>query len=60
MTDRDKQVERTREVLEEKQEEARVRAEDEKRAAREREADDLDPRAKGSGHKKKTADKWNQ
>jgi hypothetical protein len=60
MTDRDKQLERTREALEQKQEEARARAEEDKLAAREREADDLDPRAKSSGHKKKTADKWNQ
>jgi hypothetical protein len=28
--------------------------------ARERTPDDLDPRAKSTGHGKKTADKWNQ
>ena len=26
----------------------------------ERQQDDFDPRAKNAGHKKKTADKWNQ
>jgi hypothetical protein len=60
MTDRDRQMERAREALEEKKEEARTRAEDEELAGDDRTQDDADPRAKGSGHKKKTADKWNQ
>ena len=60
MTDRDRQLERVRETLDEKQQEARARAKEDQLAAHEREADDLDPRAKSSGHKKKTADKWNQ
>jgi hypothetical protein len=60
MTDRDKQLERAAQALDEKQQEARVKAEHGKLAADAREPDDLDPRAKNSGHKKKTADKWNQ
>jgi hypothetical protein len=60
MTDRDEQIDRAREALDEKQEEARAKAEEDQLASDAREADDLDPRAKSSGHKKKTADKWNQ
>ncbi|HEV3377939.1 MAG TPA: hypothetical protein VG126_11740 [Thermoleophilaceae bacterium] len=60
MTDRDKQMERAREALEEKKQEARARAEEDRLAGHDREQDDADPRAKSSGHKKKTADKWNQ
>ena len=60
MSDRDKQVERAREALEEKKQEARARAEEDQLAADDRSPDDADPRAKSTGHKKKTADKWNQ
>jgi hypothetical protein len=60
MTDRDRQMERAREALDQKKEEARTRAEDERLAGDDRQQDDADPRAKSSGHKKKTADKWNQ
>jgi hypothetical protein len=60
MTDRDTQIERAREALDEKKEEARARAEADQLAAQDRQQDDADPRAKSSGHKKKTADKWNQ
>jgi hypothetical protein len=60
MTDRDRQMERAREALEEKKQEAEARAEEDKLAGDDREPDDVDPRAKSSGHKKKTADKWNQ
>lgn len=57
MDDREKQAERMREAVDRKAEEARVRAEEE---SLERPMDESDVRAKGSGHKKKTADKWNQ
>jgi hypothetical protein len=60
MTDRDRQVERAREALEEKKEEAQARAEEDQLIADERPPDDPDPRVKSRGHKKKTADKWNQ
>ena len=60
MTDRDKQMERAREALEEKKQEAQARAEEDQLAGDDRTPDDADPRAKSSGHKKKTADKWNQ
>jgi hypothetical protein len=60
MTDRDRQMERAREALQEKKEEAQARAEEDKLAAHDRTPDDVDPRAKSTGHKKKTADKWNQ
>jgi hypothetical protein len=60
MTDRDRQMERAREALEEKKQEAEARAEEDKLAGDDRGPDDVDPRAKSSGHKKKTADKWNQ
>jgi hypothetical protein len=60
MADRDKQVERAREALEEKQEQDQVRAEEDKLAGRDRPQDVPDPRTKSSGHGKKTADNWNQ
>lgn len=56
MADRDKQVERARQALEEQQERARVEAE----RRQEEGADRPDPRTKSAGQKKKTADKWNQ
>jgi hypothetical protein len=49
-----------REAVERKAEEARVNAEEESLAGADRPQDELDVRAKSSGHKKKTADKWNQ
>jgi hypothetical protein len=57
---RDNQEERMRELLEEKVEAARARAENERLIGHDRPAGNPDPRAKSSGHKQKTADKWNQ
>jgi hypothetical protein len=60
MSPRDKQRERMLELLEEKREEARAKAEEEQLASAERPPDEMSVRAKSTGHKKKTADKWNQ
>jgi hypothetical protein len=60
MAEREKQAERMREAVERKAEEARVRAEEESLDSSERPVDEADVRTKSSGHKKKTADKWNQ
>jgi hypothetical protein len=60
MADRDEQADRMREALEEKREEASAKAEEEQLASAERPPDELSVRAKSTGHKKKTADKWNQ
>jgi hypothetical protein len=60
MDERQKQAQRLRESLDRKAEEARARAEEHSLEARERPVDEADVRAKSSGHKKKTADKWNQ
>jgi hypothetical protein len=60
MADRDKQVERARQVLQEKEAEPRTKAEEEELAASERPQDEPDPGTKGSGPRKKTADKRNQ
>jgi hypothetical protein len=48
-----------REQLTRKEKRPRVTPQDEMRSAH-RTPDDLDPRAKSTGHGKKTADKWNQ
>jgi hypothetical protein len=53
-------TERMREAVDRKSEAARAKAEEESLAARERSQDETSVRAKGSGHGKKTADKWNQ
>ena len=60
MDEREKQAERMREAVDRKAQEARVRAEEESLESPERPMDESDVRAKSSGHKKKTADKWNQ
>jgi hypothetical protein len=60
MTDRDRRIERARRALEEKQEEAAARAEEQQIQSAERPQDEQSVRAKSTGHKKKTADKWNQ
>jgi len=60
MGNRDRQEERAREALAEKQAEAKARAEQDQLTAHERPQDEPDPRTKSSGHRKKTADKWNQ
>jgi hypothetical protein len=57
---RDQQLERLRESVDRKAEAARARAEEESLEAPERPQEQMDVRAKSSGHKKKTADKWNQ
>jgi hypothetical protein len=57
---RERQSERMREAVERKEEEARARAEEQSLESAAREPENIDPRAKSSGHKKKTADKWNQ
>jgi hypothetical protein len=56
----DAQSKRFREAVDRKAEEARMQAEQESLYASDRPQDETDPRAKSSGHKKKTADKWNQ
>jgi hypothetical protein len=53
-------LERMRESVDRKAEEARVKAEQQSLAGSERPQDEEDVRTKSSGHKKKTADKWNQ
>jgi hypothetical protein len=60
MAKRNKQEEKLRQVLEEKQEEARAKAEERQVRAHHRPQDEPDPRTKSSRHKKVTADKWNQ
>lgn len=43
-----------------RQEQERIQAEQRSLASKARAQDELSVRAKSSGHKKKTADKWNQ
>jgi hypothetical protein len=57
---REEQSERMRDAVDRKAEEARARSEQESIDATARTQDVADPRAKSTGHKKKTADKWNQ
>lgn len=57
---RQEQLERMREALDRKKEEARARAEEHSLEAADRPPDVESPRAKSTGHGKKTADKWNQ
>jgi hypothetical protein len=57
---RDHELGRMREAVDRKAHEARVGAEQESLEAADRQPEQLDVRAKSSGHKKKTADKWNQ
>jgi hypothetical protein len=58
--ERQHQLERMRESVDRKAQEARVRSEQESLTAGDRQPEQLSVRAKSSGHKKKTADKWNQ
>ena len=58
--DRQHQLERLRESVDRKAEEARVASEQESLTADDRQPEQMSVRAKSSGHKKKTADKWNQ
>ena len=57
---RDEQAQRMRDAVDRKAEEARARSEQQSMDAADRTQDVADPRAKSTGHKKKTADKWNQ
>jgi len=56
----EKQMERMRQALDRKDEESRTRAEEHLLEEADRPPDGESVRAKSSGHKKKTADKWNQ
>ena len=58
--ERQQQEHRMREAVDRKSEEARARAEQQSLAGPDRQQDQMDVRAKNSGHGKKTADKWNQ
>ncbi len=60
MSNEEQQQERFREAVEEQAEEARLKAEQAGRISHKRSADEVDRRAKSTGHRKKTADKWNQ
>lgn len=57
---RNQQRDRMREAVDRKAEAARAQAEEESLAGADRPQDERDVRAKSTGHKKKTADKWNQ
>jgi hypothetical protein len=57
---REEQLERMREAVDEKAAKARAEAEEHSLEAADRPQDEMSTRAKSSGHKKKTADKWNQ
>jgi hypothetical protein len=59
-SERDRQLDRMREAVDRKADESRARAEEESLEGPDRPQDEMDVRAKSSGHKKKTADKWNQ
>ena len=56
----EQQQQRLREAVDRKSEQARAQAEEESLVGTDRQQDQLSVRAKNSGHKKKTADKWNQ
>ena len=58
--EREQQLERMREAVDRKDEEARARSEEQSIEGANRPPDVESVRAKSSGHKKKTADKWNQ
>lgn len=57
---RDRQTERMRRAVDRKAENSRSQAEQQGRTSADRPAEQRSVRAKSSGHKKKTADKWNQ
>lgn len=60
MDEKQKQRERFREVVEEKRQEASAKAHERQLIEHDEQPDTLSPRAKSTGHGKKTADKWNQ
>ena len=57
---REEQLERMRDAVDRKSDQVRAEAEEHSLEAADRPQDEMSVRAKGSGHKKKTADKWNQ
>lgn len=57
---RDEQLERMRDAVDRKSEEAQAQAEEHSLEAANRPQEEMSVRAKSTGHKKKTADKWNQ
>lgn len=57
---REQQLDRMREAVDRKAQDARAEAEERSLEATDRPQDEMSPRAKSTGHKKKTADKWNQ
>jgi hypothetical protein len=56
----EEQQQRLRDAVDRKAEEARAKAEEDALAATDRQQEQMSVRAKNTGHKKKTADKWNQ
>ena len=56
----DRKTEQARAQSEQQGRDAAFEAEQQSRETPDRQQDDLDVRAKNSGHGKKTADKWNQ
>ena len=58
--EREERSQRMREAVDRKAEEARARAEEQSLEAPDRPPDVSSPRAKSTGRKQKTADKWNQ
>ena len=57
---REEELDRMREAVDRKVEDARAEAEEHSLEAADRPQNEMSTRAKSSGHKKKTADKWNQ
>ena len=53
-------VERKNAEARERSKASRLQQEEDSLSGHDRPQDEIDPRAKNSGHKKKTADKWNQ
>jgi hypothetical protein len=60
MAKKEEQQQRLREAVDRKAEEARAQAEEESLIGTDRQQEQLSVRAKNTGHKKKTAEKWNQ
>ena len=57
---REEQLHRMRQAVDRKAEAARTEAEEHSLEAADRPQDEMSVRAKSSGHKKKTAENWNQ
>jgi hypothetical protein len=55
-----RKLQRLRDAVDRKSDEARARAEEDSLAAPDRTPEVMSVRAKSTGHRKKTADKWNQ